>query len=198
MEDQKNFKVKNSDCTPVVELMIYLWESDPDVYRHFLVPFTISLPLLHEVIQIVMGWGNGYPHRFIKGGRRFFTPSPQMLDGKKYEDERNYTLEELAPSMRSHFSYEYLFDGCWIHEIYIEKLVQLDEPLRHPICIEGKGGFPPRNWPAIDGYHHLLEIFMDPHHEAYKRVVRLVKNEYRIQRFRRAEVNKQLKSIAFF
>lgn len=45
-------------------LQIRLLEIEPEIWRRFAVPASISLDRLHDVIQIVMGWTDSHLHEF--------------------------------------------------------------------------------------------------------------------------------------
>ena len=45
-------------------LKIQLLDIEPAIWRRFVVPASITLDRLHDVIQIVMGWTDSHLHEF--------------------------------------------------------------------------------------------------------------------------------------
>ena len=56
------------------------------------VPGEVSLAVLHEVVQSVMGWSNSHLHEFDIAGRRFGMPDPGW-DDPDLTDDRDLTDE---------------------------------------------------------------------------------------------------------
>ena len=57
-------------------LRIELREVKPRIWRELLVPDTITLTRLHDVIQAAMGWTDTHLHEFEIGHRRYGIPDP--------------------------------------------------------------------------------------------------------------------------
>ena len=51
------------------QLKISLLETQPQIWRRFVVPAGITLDRLHDVIQIVMGWEDMHIHEFRIGNK---------------------------------------------------------------------------------------------------------------------------------
>ena len=71
--------------TSTYQLKITLRGSKPPVWRRFIVPDSITLPKLHQVIQIVMGWTDTHLHEFIVGGVSYGVPDPEWPSGSRNE-----------------------------------------------------------------------------------------------------------------
>lgn len=50
---------------------IQLLDIEPAIWRRFVVPASITLDRLHDVIQIVMGWTDSHLHEFTIGKKRY-------------------------------------------------------------------------------------------------------------------------------
>src|SRR5207247_5449864 len=95
----------------VHQLKITLKGSKPPIWRRILVPSDTSLPRLHEIFQVVMGWENYHLHQFTVGEISYGEPDPDgMLD---IRNERNVKLNRIAPAAGHHFTYEYDFGDGW-------------------------------------------------------------------------------------
>ena len=84
----------------IYDLRIELEEIEPLIWRRILVPGKITLPRLHDLLQLVMGWTNSHLHSFEIGERTF------GMDGTDLEElnmlnEKKFTLDEvLGDSIR--------------------------------------------------------------------------------------------------
>ena len=50
-------------------LKIQLLDFEPTIWRRFVVPASITLDRLHDIIQIVMGWTDSHLHEFTIGNK---------------------------------------------------------------------------------------------------------------------------------
>jgi len=64
-------------------LKIRLLDIEPEIWRRFVVPASITLDRLHDVIQIVMGWTDSHLHEFKIGKKRYTEYPEYKEDGLK-------------------------------------------------------------------------------------------------------------------
>ena len=64
-------------------LKIRLLEIEPEIWRRFAVPASISLDRLHDIIQIVMGWTDSHLHEFTFGKKRYTEHPESKEDGRE-------------------------------------------------------------------------------------------------------------------
>src|SRR5712672_1706398 len=55
----------------IYELHVELEDIEPVIWRRILVPAKITLPKLHDLLQLVMGWTDSHLHSFEIGDRTF-------------------------------------------------------------------------------------------------------------------------------
>ena len=65
---------------PLYQLEVTILEIQPAIRHRLVVPPHLSLPRLHAVLQIAMGWRNEHLHAFEVGQVRFGTPDPDFPD----------------------------------------------------------------------------------------------------------------------
>ena len=53
------------------ELHVELEDIEPPIWRRILVPGSIKLPTLHDLLQLVMGWSDSHLHSFEIGKKTF-------------------------------------------------------------------------------------------------------------------------------
>jgi hypothetical protein len=54
-------------ASKIYELYVELEDIEPLIWRRLLVPATITLPTLHDLLQLAMGWTNSHLHSFTFG-----------------------------------------------------------------------------------------------------------------------------------
>lgn len=137
-----------------VRLRVTMREVEPRVVRVVDVPGTVTLPELHDILQVAIGWTDSHLHLFeTADGRRYGTPD---LDwGDDIRDEAAATLRDVAPG----FTYEYDFGDGWEHDV---ELLGRGGP--QPGCVDGEGACPPEDCGGPHGYAELLEALAGPAH----------------------------------
>lgn len=84
---------KTLRTTPkIVELYVEVQDIEPLIWRRLLVPLSITLPKLHDFLQIALGWTDSHLHSFTFGERSFSMPYDEFFDELEMEDERRKTL----------------------------------------------------------------------------------------------------------
>lgn len=119
-----------------------------------LVPDSISLPKLHLVLQVAMGWENSHLHSFSDGEAYYGEPYP----GSEIKNEARVKLKSLLRAEKEFITYEYDFGDSWEHKIVLEKILAGGEHSQVPLCIGGKRACPPEDCGGIWGFR----IFSKP------------------------------------
>ena len=182
------------------QLRVALKGARPPIWRRFLVPPTITLESLHDVLQVVMGWHDGHLHMFIKGRQRFSLPNPWMDDwapmgGPRELDERGYRVNQLLKREKDWIDYEYDFGDGWTHRITLQKILPRDPQVRLPACVAGKRQCPPEDCGGIWGFYEKLRILEDPDDEEYEDIREWMGDDFDPDDFSVDEVNAQLRGM---
>jgi hypothetical protein len=93
-------------------LKIQLLDIEPSIWRRFVVPASITLDRLHDVIQIVMVWTDSHLHEFTIGNKRYTEYPQSKEDGLVCG---RYRLGDLIKQKGRTFSYLYDFGDGWEH-----------------------------------------------------------------------------------
>lgn len=157
----------NSDAG-IYQLRVALRDARPPIWRRVLVPGNWSLGAVHYVIQVAMGWTNSHLHQFIVGDDYI---SLYKVEGVTSRNAAKVALAEIALKPKSKFVYEYDFGDSWEHDITVEKIVQPEDSVRYPVCVDGKRACPPDNCGGVFGYENLLAIIGDPEHDEHEDMV---------------------------
>jgi hypothetical protein len=152
---------------PVYRVKITLMEvENPPVWRRVLVPATIRLDRLHEVIQAAMGWQNSHLHAFVDGQTYYGVPDPEL----RFQDERKTRLNDLVQP-GSRLTYNYDFGDDWEHDIAVEEATVAEPGISYPLCVAGQGACPPEDAGGWPGYARLVQILADPGHEEHQDMI---------------------------
>ncbi len=177
----------------VYQLKVKLRDSKPPIWRRLVVPGSITLYQLHQIIQIAMGWTDSHLHQFIIAGEYFGIPSPE--DWQPAMDERRCRLNQIAPSEKVKFIYEYDFGDSWEHEILVEKIQAPEAGIKYPLCIKGKRACPPEDVGGAWGYMEFVEAMHDPNHAAHDSYVEWWGDDFDPEEFDIESVNEALQRI---
>ena len=191
-------KGASAASSPVYQLKITLQGAKPPIWRRIQVPGITTLALLHEVIQICMGWTDYHLHQFIIEKTKYTLPdSDGDLLGSR--DERSFTLQALAAKLEPHFQYIYDFGDDWQHRIQVEKILAAGEGHPYPVLLAGKRACPPEDIGGLPGYLELLEISGDPESEEFETTMAWLGEDFSPESFDRAEIaeiNMRLKGLS--
>jgi hypothetical protein len=152
----------------VYQLKITLKDVRPPVWRRVQVP-DCSLAMLHEIIQVAMGWENYHLYDFVVGGERY--TDPRGMDDLDMEDAGKVKLSQVAPKEKAKLRYTYDFGDNWQHEVLVEKVLPPEEGQKYPVCIAGKRACPPEDVGGPWGYMEFAEAIRDPQHERHEEFI---------------------------
>ena len=139
----------------VYSLRISLDDSKPSIWRRILVK-SLNLQVLHQVVQVAMGWEDMHLHGFDIRKIRV----PLAGEGAPI-DERSISIAQLFASKIKKFTYTYDFGDAWKHTIAIEKTLPAESFASYPRCIKGKGACPLEDIGGIDRWTRLLKLVED-------------------------------------
>lgn len=171
-------------------LNIHLLDIEPAISRRFVVPASITLDRLHEVIQIVMGWNNTHLYDF-NIGKKCYTEEPEFEeDGLP---SYKYRLGDLIKRKGRTFNYTYDFGDNWEHEIVLEDNHFLDPDGQIKLaCLEGSRACPPEDVGGVYGYSEFCKAINDPNHEEHESYKDWLGQQYDSEAFDKAAVNGDL------
>ena len=181
----------------VYQLEVTLKDIRPPIWRRFLVPANITFYKLHQVLQIVMGWGDYHLFGFYIDKNIFISiPDPtapffNCLNAKRKKLNEYFEREEDKTR------YLYDFGDSWEYEIKLKKILSVDQRMKHPVCIKGERGCPPEDCGGTGGYEDLLEIIMDPEHEEYEEKTCWLGDNFDTEGFDIDVINAILKKVKF-
>jgi hypothetical protein len=132
-------------------LKISLSSARPAVWRRIETK-SVSLDVVHQLIQMSMGWRDSHLHGFQVHGKWIPLQDEPFAIG---EDE--ITLAHLATAKVKRFQYIYDFGSDWKHTITIESVRGAEPAERLPRCIDGAGICPHEDFDGMASWKIFLK-----------------------------------------
>jgi len=176
--------------TKILRLKIHLEGITPKIWRRFLVKDNISFHDLHNIIQIVMGWGNYHLYSFYVNKEEIGIPNQEFRN--ELTSAKKIKLKEKL-SLKQKLGYVYDFGDNWEHLLTVEKILEDKDVAINPICLEGERAGPPEDCGSYPGYYELMKIKKNKNHPEYKeRIVEWLLEDFDFEYFDSGEINKEL------
>ena len=150
-----------------VQLRIELQHIQPHVWRRVIVPESVTLAKLHQVLQAAMGWTDTHMHEYEIAGKRYGTEDPDWPSDEPRLDERRAKLKPFIEARVRRFTYLYDFGDSWEHEVTVEDLVASRTGRQPIVCTAGENACPPEDVGGEPGYETFLAAIADPRHEQH-------------------------------
>ncbi len=162
-------------------LEIQMVDIEPAIWRRFVVPSSITLDRLHDVIQIVMGWADSHLHEFTIGKKRYTEYPESKEDGLECG---RYRLGDLMKQKGRTFRYLYDFGDGWDHQLsLVDSRYFNPEQQIELACLEGERACPPEDVGGVPGYGEFCKVLKDPNHEEYESYMEWSGGDYDSERF---------------
>ena len=187
---------REQDGRQVYQIKVVLLETEPPIWRRFLVPSSVTLHRLHLILQDVMGWSNYHLYRFQIGREDYGEPHPDNEFNELYfKNSRRTKLGQIVTKKRDVFQYEYDFGDSWQHMLLVEDILGYQPDMRYPVCLAGERACPPEDCGGPYGYAELLETISDPEHEDHQDMLTWLGGNFDPNSFDIEIVNLKLKSM---
>ncbi len=187
---------KGQDGRQVYQIKVVLLETEPPVWRRFLVPSSVTLHRLHLILQDVMGWSNYHLYRFQIGREEYGEPHPDNeFNELNFKNSRRTKLGQVVTKKGDVLRYEYDFGDSWEHMLLVEDILEYQPDMRYPVCLIGERSCPPEDCGGPYGYADLLETIADPRHEDYQDMMTWLGGNFDPDSFDIEIVNLKLKSM---
>jgi hypothetical protein len=151
----------------IATVRIELRHTDPLIWRQVEVPTSITLKVLHDIIQAVMGWFDYHLWEFAIDQRKYglatdedWGSSPRLMAGK-------VRLRDVLKPGKTVIDYTCDFGDCWEHRLTITDVRAGQPGVSYPRYIGGERNGPPEDCGGIPGFYELLEAISDPTHEGH-------------------------------
>ena len=174
----------------IYQIKVTLQGVKPPVWRRLLVPSSVSLSKLHDILQVALGWTDSHLHLFDVRGQIYGVPDPEFANDMR--NEARVQLDQALVREKDTMLYDYDFGDGWRHKIILEKIVQLTPETRAPLCVAGARACPPEDCGGVWGYANLLEVIANPSHPDHEEMLEWLDEEFDPAHFEVEEVNAML------
>lgn len=152
-------------------LDVALKGSPRKVYRQLVVPSTLNLEDLGEILVCAVGWDGDHLNQFIDGEEYYSGPKEYDWEIED-NDARQFTIGQLLRRVNAKIKWEYDFGDSWMHEIKLVEKRKLDASEEVEVqLLKATGACPPEDCGGTGGYRHLLNVLKDPGCEEYDEMV---------------------------
>ena len=150
--------------TEIATLRIELNGSDPLIWRVVEVPTSITLNVLHDIVQDTMGWLDYHLWEIVINGQTYGLPMDDGWGAAPRKVAAKVRLRDvLSPGMAT-IDYTYDFGDSWEHRLVVSDVRPGDPGTAYPCFIAGERDCPPEDCGGIPGFYEMLKARADPDH----------------------------------
>ena len=184
---------RRNPASMIYILRVELDYIEPLIWRRLHVPTNISLPRLHNVLQVVMGWTDSHLHSFRIGDNEY--SNTEDLEELNMLAEKGRNLGALLGDTIREFEYQYDFGDSWQHRIIVESSAKPIANWPYPLCVAGARACPPEDVGGPPGYENFLEAIADRDHEEHESTLIWVGGTFDPEGFDINCVNRELRRL---
>jgi hypothetical protein len=148
----------------IASVRIELKDSDPVIWRQVEVPTSVTLKVLHNIVQAAMGWFDYHLWEFTIDKRRYGLPMEEDWGTEPRIDAGRVRLRDVLGPRKTTIDYLYDFGDCWEHRLTVTDIRAGDPSLSYPRYIAGERNGPPEDCGGIPGFCETLAAAADPDH----------------------------------
>jgi hypothetical protein len=151
----------------IANVRIELRYTEPLIWRQVEVPTSITLIVLHDIIQAVLGWFDYHLWEFTVGKQKCgiamgenWGSRPRLMAGK-------VRLRDVLKPGKTVIDYTYDLGDCWEHRLTFTDVRAGQPGVSYPRYIGGERNGPPEDCGGIPGFYEWLAAISDPTHEGH-------------------------------
>jgi len=150
----------NEICTVRIELL----DTDPLIWRQVEVPTSITLKVLHDIVQVTMGWFDYHLWEFRIGTRTYGLPMDADWGTAPRAEASKVRLRDVLKPRKTVIDYLYDFGDSWEHRLTVTGVRPGEDGVSYPWLIGGEWAGPPEDCGGIPGFYGVLDVMADPEH----------------------------------
>lgn len=150
--------------TEIATLRIELKDSDPLIWRMVEVPTSITLKVLHDIVQVTMGWLDYHLWELVIAGQSYGLPMDDDWGAAPRKVASRVRLRDVLSPGPTMIDYTYDFGGSWEHRLVVSDVRQGEPDGAYPRFIAGERDCPPEDCGGIPGFYEMLEARANPSH----------------------------------
>ena len=156
--------------TEIATLRIELKDSDPLIWRIVEVPTSITLKVLHDIVQVTMGWLDYHLWELVIAGQSYGLPMDDDWGAAPRKVASRVRLRDVLSPGTTTIDYTYDFGDSWEHRLVVNDVRQGEPSGAYPCFIAGERDCPPEDCGGIPGFYEMLEARADPTHPEHAEI----------------------------
>jgi hypothetical protein len=174
----------------IIQMKISLDDIKPEIWRRFIINSSCSLDKFHIILQTIMGWQNCHLYGFIVNGEEYM---PSDDDDEFFESDalntKGMTIKKLKLNEKDKIKYIYDYGDNWEHTIKIEKIINTDDKIQTPLCVDGERNCPPEDCGSYPGYDDIVNAMKKPKSKEAKEFIEWLGEPYDSEKFDIERIN---------
>ncbi len=151
----------------IASVRVELRHSKPLIWREVEVPTSITLKVLHDIIQALMGWFDSHLWEFTVGGQQLRLAYGGRLGEQARFMASKVRLREVLKPGKTVIDYTYDFGDNWEHRLIITGVRAGQPDVSYPRYMGGQRNGPLEDCGGIPGFYELLDAIADPKHPGH-------------------------------
>lgn len=161
----------SASLSEIATVRIELKDTDPLIWRQVEVPTSVTLKVLHDIIQITIGWFDYHLWEFTIGEQRYGLPMDEDWGTEPRKQATKVRLRDVLGTSTTVIDYVYDFGNSWEHRITVTDVRAGDPEVAYPRYLGGERAGPPEDCGGIPGFYELLAAQADPRHPDHAEAV---------------------------
>lgn len=153
--------------TEIATLRIELKDSNPVIWRVVEVPTSITLKVLHDIVQTAMGWLDYHLWEMVIHGQTYGLPIEEDWGTQPRKVGARTRLREVLRAGKTNIDYTYDLGDNWEHSLTVDDVRPGDPGTGYPRFIGGERDCPPEDCGGISGFYEMLHARNDPGHPGH-------------------------------
>ena len=133
----------------IATVRIELRHTDPLIWRQVEVPTSITLKVLHDIIQVVIGWFDYHLWEFTIGKQRYGLPMDDDWGTEPRIAASKVRLRDVLKPRKTIIDYTYGFGDGWEHRLTVTDVRAGQPGVSYPRYIGGERNGPPEDCGGI-------------------------------------------------
>jgi hypothetical protein len=155
-------KTASDSFDEVATVRIELLDSDPLIWREVEVPTSVTLKVLHDIVQIVMGWYDYHLWEFTIGKQGYGPPMDEDWGAEPPIAAGKVRLRDVLKPRKTAIDYLYDFGDGWEHRLTVTGVRAGQPGVSYPRYVGGEWNAPPEDCGGIPGFYEKLDAIADP------------------------------------
>ena len=148
----------------IATVRIELKGSEPPIWRVVEVPTSVTLKVLHDIIQVAMGWLDYHLWQFVIDDQVYGLPMEEDWGTAPRKVAARVRLRDVLSAAETAIDYTYDFGDDWQHRLVITDIRPGETGTIYPRFVAGERDCPPEDCGGIPGFYEMLEARVDPAH----------------------------------